>query len=239
MRIPCLVALALVPALSHAAGSRAEIQVQLCEPPQALAGKLALRTRGAPYETWLFDDASLALLDLGIRLRLRMAPSGGDLTLKAAKQDCRSLPREAIPDGEGKCEYDLHGDTLDGAVSLTRSLDAATTRDLLAGKVEVGSALSAAQVRYLRDTMRAWPLPAGLRPLGPIANRVYASARYDVDVSTLPDGRPYAEISDKVPLDRATQARDKLMRHLARAGVEVCASQEGQAADKMKRLLGK
>jgi hypothetical protein len=33
--------------------------------------------------------------------------------------------------------------------------------------------------------------------------------------------------------------RDRLMQHLARANVEVCARQEGQAAEKLKRLLGK
>ena len=237
MRVLTFIAIAAFPTAVHAAGARAEIQVLLCEPPGALESKLALRARGAPYETWHFDDPSLALMERGVRLRLRTTSNGGDLTLKAAKQDCQALPRDAVPRGEGKCEYDMYGDSLAGAVSITRSLDAATTRDLLAGKIQVGSVLSAAQIRYLRDTMRTWPLPAGLRPLGPIANRVYASSRYDVDISTLPDGQRYAEISGKVPLDRATQEREKLMRHLATAGVEVCASQEGQAADKMKRLL--
>lgn len=228
---------ALVPA-SHAAGHRAEIQVALCEPAATLQSKLSLRSRGASYQTWLFDDASLALLDRGLRLRLRARADGGDLTLKVAKQDCTSLGRDAVPKGEAKCEYDVYGNTSDGAVSISSKLDAATTGDLLARRIDVAGVLSPAQIRYLRDVMHAWPLPSDLRPLGPIANEVYAASRYDVDASTLPDGQRYVEIGDKVPLERAGRERAKLVRYLARANVEVCANQEGQAAAKMKRLVG-
>ena len=240
MRNPNLVLplLALViPALAAAAGPRAEIQVSLCEPAAAIESKLGLAPRGPAYETFLFDNAALAMLDRGLRLRLRTAPKGGELTLKVARQDCRALPAGAVPKGEGKCEYDVHGDVVTGAVSLARALDAAQVRDLIAGRIKVEALLSPSQVRYLRDTVRSWPLPDGLRPLGPIANRVYASSRYDVDVSTLPGGEQYAEIADKVPLDRVPAERDELARHLERAGVTVCANQEGQAAAKMKLLL--
>jgi hypothetical protein len=158
------------------------------------------------------------------------------LTLKAGKQDCRTLPPNAVPSGEGKCEYDMYGDTLSGAVSLSRTLDAATTRDQLARKVAVEAVLSPAQASFLRDVVKAWPLPAELRALGPIANRVYKASKYDVDISTLPDGQGHPESTDKVPLDRAARDYRKLMRFLASAKVEVCPSQEGQAAAKMKRL---
>ena len=33
-------------------------------------------------------------------------------------------PRDAVPKREGKCEYDVYGGKADGAVSLTRTLDA-------------------------------------------------------------------------------------------------------------------
>ncbi|MFO1302766.1 MAG: hypothetical protein U1F54_03490 [Burkholderiales bacterium] len=227
----------LLPSPAGAAGPRAEIQVSLCEPAATIESRLALRPRGAAYETWLFDSASLAMLDRGLRLRLRTNAKGGDLTLKVANQDCGALPRGAVPKGEGKCEYDVHGEAIAGAVSLSRALDAAQTRDLVAGRTTVDALLSPAQVRYLRDTLQAWPLPEGLRPLGPVANRVYASSRYDVDVSTLPGGQRYTEIADKVPLERVAEEREKLARHLERAGVTVCPSQEGQAAAKMKLLL--
>ena len=236
MRILVLIGIALLSADAFAAPPRAEIQVLLCEPPATLTSKLGLRERGAPYETWHFDDASLTLLDRGVRLRLRTARDGGTLTLKVAKQDCKALPRNAVPSGEGKCEYDMYGETISGAVSLSRKLDAATTRDLIARKVDVAALLSPAQASFLRDVVKAWPLPADLRAFGPIANRVYAASSYDVDISTLPDGHGYAEITDKVPLDRAKEEYGKLTRYLAKAGVEVCASQEGQAAAKMKRM---
>jgi hypothetical protein len=229
----------LLPVAAQAASPRAEIQVALCEPAATLQTKLELQPRGAPYETWLFDDDALTLLGRAIRLRLRTKANGGELTLKVAKQDCDALPANAVPNGEGKCELDVHGEAVDGAVSLTRALDAATTRDLLARRIEVAPLLSTTQVSFLRDVARAWPMPAGIRPLGPIANRVYAAHGYDVDVSTLPDGKRYAEIADKVKRENVPRAREKLMRRLERASVEVCADQAGQAADKMKRLLGK
>jgi hypothetical protein len=237
MRIAIVTIIALAACATQAAPPRAEIQVAMCEPAAALERKLDLRPRGAPYETWLFDDDALALLDRGIRLRLRVRADGGELTLKVAKQDCSTLSSGAIPPGEGKCEIDVHGDVAEGAVSLSRTLDASATRSLVSRTVDVTTLLSDAQVRFLRDVARSWPLPGDLRPLGPIANRVYAARRYDVDLSTLPDGQGYAEISDKVPLERIKKARQKLDRYLAHADVKVCADQAGQAAAKMKRLL--
>jgi hypothetical protein len=238
MRAFAFIAIGALCGAAHAA-PRAEIQVALCEPGDSLQGKLALRARGAPYETWLFDDRSLTLLGRGLRLRLRVNAAGSELTLKAARQDCESLAADAVLVKEGKCEIDVHGDVADGAVSLSRTLDAATTRELIAGRIDVAALLSDAQSGFLRNIVKAWPLPSDLRPLGPISNRVYRASRYDVDVSTLPDGQQYAEIADKVRLERVPRERDKLMQHLARANVEVCAKQEGQAAEKLQRLLGK
>ena len=239
MRTLHIVAIALVAAGAQAGSPRAEIQVALCEPVASLTRKLELRPRGAPYQTWLFDDDRLSLLDRGLRLRLRVKDAGSELTLKVAKQDCGSLPRDAVPSAEGKCEVDVHGDVAEGAVSLSRTLDAAATRDVIGRKVGVATLLSEAQRRFLRDVSKAWPLPDGLRPLGPIANRVYTAKRYDVDITTLPDGQAYAEISDKVPLGRVDAERTRLVEHLARAGVDVCADQAGQAGAKLQRLLGR
>ncbi len=56
-----------------------------------------------------------------------------------------------IPPGEGKCEYDVYGTSRAGAVSLTRSLDAKSTHDLLAGRMAPAQALSVSQIRYLRE----------------------------------------------------------------------------------------
>jgi hypothetical protein len=239
MREWLVVAIALSCAAAQAASPRAEMQVALCEPVAVLERKLELRPRGASYETWLFDNDSLALLDRGLRLRLRAKGGGSELTLKVAKQDCDALPIGAVPAGEGKCEIDVHGDVAEGSVSLSRTLDAGLTRELLARRAGVATLLSDAQVRYLRDVVRFWPLPADLRPLGPIANLVYAAGPYDVDVGTLPDGQAYAEIADKVKVKRVAKEREKLLTHLARASVAVCADQNGQAASKMRRLLAR
>ena len=228
----------LLSAGAQAASPRAEIQVALCEPVAALESKLELRPRGPAYETWLFDDDALALLGRGVRLRLRIKGDGSELTVKVANQDCSTLAKDVVPEGEGKCEIDVHGDVAEGAVSLSRALDATSTRSLVARKADVAALLSESQVRLLRDVAKAWPLPTGLKPLGPIANRVYAAKGYDVDVSTLPDGEAYAEIANKVGVAHVAKERAKLARHLARANVKACEDQRGQAGVKMKRLLG-
>ena len=123
---------------------------------------MELRPREAPYEVWQFDDASLTLLARGLRLRLRMKSSRSELTLKIADQNCEQLAPGLVPAGEGKCEYDVYGAQRGGAVSLNTTLDAKSTGDLLAGRLTMPQALSAAQVRYLRDVLHYWPLPAGL-----------------------------------------------------------------------------
>jgi len=239
--LACAAALACMAAVALAAPPpRMEIQIALCETPDAIVHALDLRPREAAYRTYLFDDAALTLLGLGLRLRLRVRAAGGELTLKAADQPCDALPAGLVPRREGKCEYDLHGDKVTGAVSLATRLDANTTADLVAGRIPVAGVLSRAQVRFLRDASRAWPLPPELRALGPIENTVYATRdkRYDVDVQRLPSGQAYVEVSEKVPVAQGDAARRALDAHLARAGVAVCADQAGQAGSKLRSLLG-
>ena len=72
-----------------------------------------------------------------------------------------------VPPREGKCEYDMHGTTIIGAVSLTRAIGPSATRDQLAGHLPLAEAMSAAQIRYVRDVVGAWPLPIGTKALGP------------------------------------------------------------------------
>jgi hypothetical protein len=235
-----LAVLALASAsIASAAGPRAEIQVGLCGEPAAIESALALRPRAAPYETWLFDDPALALFDHGVRIRLRVGKQRAELAVKIANQDCRALPAGLVPPHEGKCEFDVHGDAIAGAVSLTRSLDARDTAALIAGTRPLSAMLSPAQARYLREIVQVDPLPAGVVALGPIANRVYRTGdgAYDVDVSQLPGGQRYAEISTKVPLAQASVAEARLAARLAQAGVTPCADQSAQAAGKLRLLL--
>ncbi len=227
-------------AAPSAKDARVEIQMSVCAPPDDVVRALELRTRGAPYDVWLWDDATQGLLARGLRLRLRAGAHGGELTLKVANQDCARIAADLVPPGEGKCEYDSHGEEVAGAVSLTRKIDAATTRDLIAGREDIGQALGAAQVRYLRDVAHAWPLPDGLRALGPIAVRTYRSARksYDVDVSTLPSGEHNVEISSKVTPASMGERRVAMLHELAAAKLALCADQSGQAGNKLRSLQG-
>jgi hypothetical protein len=237
----------LVPARATAAdssrsaeGARAEIQIGLCSPAEQVVQRLDLRPWGSPISVWQFDDSALTLFAAGVRLRLRVAADGrSELTLKVANQDCARLEHGLVPAGEGKCEYDVYGESMAGTVSLTRRLDAKSTSGLVAGRVTPARVLSGAQIDYLRDVVRIWPLPHGIRALGPMQVRTYRSPDklYDIDISQLPSDIQYAEISRKVPVADAIRLMAVMQADLARAGVEACADQASQAGNKLRSLL--
>jgi hypothetical protein len=65
-----------------------------------------------------------------------------------------------------------------------------------------------------------------------------AAKPYAVDVSTLPAGERFIEISRKGPLANAERLRAEFESYLAKAGVTVCADQSAQAGNKLRALLG-
>lgn len=226
---------------SHQAPTtRAELQIGLCTAVGQIERALDLRPNGAPFTVWLFDDTALTLYARGLRLRLRVAADGrSEITLKAADQDCARLDPNVVPPGEGKCEYDVHGAKMAGAVSLTRNLSVTKTSDLLAARVAPAQVLGPSQIGYLRDVAGLWPLPPGIRGLGPMHVWKYRTrdGLYDIDVSELPGGQHYAEISRKVPQADVARALGVLEADLSRAGVEACADQSSQAINKLRLLL--
>jgi hypothetical protein len=242
-----ILATAAVPARATAAdstlsakGARAEIQIGLCSPAEQVVQRLDLRPRGAPITVWQFDDPALTLFGVGVRLRLRVAADGrSELTLKVANQDCARLEHGLVPSGEGKCEYDVYDASMSGTVSITRHLDAKNTSELVAGRVAPQRVLSQSQVRYLREVARIWPLPTEIRSLGPMRVQTYRTPDklYDIDVSELPGGIQYAEISRKVPAADALRLKGVMEADLSRAGVETCADQSSQAGNKLRSLL--
>ncbi len=217
-----------------------DLQASLCGELQQTVRALEVAPRGEPFTVWLFDDAALTLYAKGLRLRLRdKGGASAELTLKVADQDCKALPKDAIPNGEGKCEYDLHGAKLAGAASISRELPLAKAAEITAGRVPLAASLSATQQRFLQQA-GAWPLPAGLRPLGPTRVTSYrgnGKRALSLDVSELPGGEHYIEVSRKVPLADAARLRDAFEADLAKAGVPVCADQSAQAATKLNALL--
>jgi hypothetical protein len=220
--------------------AQAEIQIGLCSPPEQILKRLDLRPRGAPITVWQFDDPALTLFADGVRLRLRVAADGGsELTLKVANQDCAGLERGVVPSGEGKCEYDVYDASMSGTVSITRHLDAKSTSELVAGRVAPEQVLNQSQARYLREVVRIWPLPPEIRALGPMRVQTYRTPDklYDIDVSELPGGIQYAEISRKVPAADAVRLKEAMAADLSRAGVEPCADQSSQAGNKLRSLL--
>jgi hypothetical protein len=223
----------------RASPAQVEVQVTLCAPPEDIVRALDLRKSGPALQVWLFDDEALSLYGRGLRFRLRMDGKRVELTLKVADQDCAQIAAGLVPPGEGKCEYDLHGSKLAGAVSLATDLDAERALRLREGRAPLAQSLSGAQSRYLREAVRVWPLPEGLRALGPIEVLRYRSAdnRYDVDVSRLPGGERYAEIARKVARADVEREHAALRAELVRAGVAACADQSAQAADKLRALL--
>ena len=225
--------------LAGAKETWAEVQIGLCAPTDQIEHALDLRAQGASINVWLFDDSALTLFGRGLRLRLRATEHRSDFTLKVANQDCARLDAKFVPRGDGKCEYDVYGTSITGAVSLTRRLSANSTNDLLAGRLAPAQVLSPSQITYLRDVVGIWPLPPGIRGLGPMQVRTYRTKDklYDIDISHLPTGEQYVEISRKVPVAEATRAMGVLKADLSRAGVEMCADQSAQVANKLRSLL--
>ncbi len=220
--------------------ARAEIQINLCAPPEAIVRALALQPDGAgPREAWYFESANLAHHRGGAVFRLRLGARERELTLKVADQDCARIDRALLPPAEGKCEYDLHGADFKGAVSLSRELDEPAVRDLLDGRMPLADALSPAQVRYLREGASAWPLAPDIRRLGPVRIEAYrpVDRSFVVELWQLPGGERYAEISQKTTAAEALGRRPALEATLARAGVTACADQSSQAADKLRTML--
>jgi hypothetical protein len=245
LRMPFLRRLAFSLALGVAGGPAAaapaaqlDLQFSLCASPAEVQRALALEPRGVPFDVWLFDNPALDLLNHGLRIRLRGAGTKSkELTLKLAAQDCANLP--PLPRGEGKCEYDSHGTTVSGSLSLTSKLAASRANALLAGKLALADVLSPTQQSALRNAPGVWPLPTDLRALGPTRVSAYRSGdkAYQVDVSELPGGERFIEISRKVALSDAGPARERFEADLAKAAVEVCADQSAQAVNKLRALL--
>lgn len=216
-----------------------DLQASLCGESQHAVRALEVEPRGAPYSVWLFDDAALTMYAKGLRLRLRdKGGASAELTLKVAGQDCKALAKDAIPDGEGKCEYDLHGDKLAGAASISRELALAKAGEITAGRVPLAASLSATQQRFLQQA-GAWPLPEGLRALGPTRVTSYrgkGKRALSLDVSELPGGERYIEVSRKVSAAHWQGERTRFEADLAKAGVEQCADQSAQAGNKLRAL---
>jgi hypothetical protein len=220
-----------------APGAGAEVQINLCADPQAIVRALGLAPAGAGVEAWYFETPALDLFRARLVFRLRMKSPRPELTLKVADQACgRVAPLLAGTDG--KCEYDLHGADLKGAVSLNRRLDANSARALLDAPGTLGASLSPGQSRFLREGTSAWPLPANVERYGPVRIEAYRAKgkRWVVELWSLPGGERYAEISQKARYDDAHGVRAAIERDLARAGVAPCADQSSQAGAKLRAL---
>lgn len=234
-----IVALAGSPAVAAPpASAPVEVQINVCGDPAAVVDALAPHVEPQRRDVWYFDTRSLILFERGAVLRLRLGSDGAELTLKAARQDCALLPRELLPRGEGKCELDLHGDALHGAASLSRRLRADEAAALTAGRTGLSDVLSAAQIRFLRERLQAWPLPPDVVLLGPVTLRGYRAPkeRHALEVWTLPDGSSTLEISQKTDVAGAARVHEALLARLARAGVSACADQSSRAEDKLRLL---
>jgi hypothetical protein len=223
--------------------SAAEVQINLCGNAADIVGRLGLAPDGRPREVWYFDTPSLTLFGNGAVMRLRVdkatGEGGGELTLKAADQDCARIDPALIPPREGKCEYDVHGESVRGAVSLSRRIDRATVLALLAGQVPLADVLSPAQARLLADGLRVRPVPQGVVRLGPanLASYRAPGKRYTVDVWQLPRDKHYVEISQKTGRGDAAGVQRKLEKRLRQAGVAACADQSSQAESKLRWLV--
>jgi hypothetical protein len=218
--------------------AKAEVQINVCGDVADVIRALHLRADSRVREVWYFDTPDRALFARRVVFRLRQDEGTSELTLKVARQDCATLPDGLLPRGEGKCEFDWHGETVQGAVSLSTSLSASRTKALRERRASLADALGAAQIRFLRERLTLWPLPADVAPIGPATLRGYrpAKGRYVIEVWELPASAPYIEISRKSTNQDAPRVRDELMTLLARADVAACTDQASRAEDKLRAL---
>jgi hypothetical protein len=229
--------LGMAPGALAAADARAEIQINLCAPPEAIVRALDLRPAEA-LESWYFESPGLVHHGRGHVFRLRTGTGAPELTLKVADQDCARIKPELLPRGAGKCEYDIHGVQPKGAVSLSRTLAPDEARALIDGRRGLADALGPAQIRYLEAT-GGWPLGPNLQRLGPVAIRAYRAPgqKFVVEAWTLPGGQRFTEISEKASLAAAPARQAELEAMLDRAGVTRCADQSSQAGKKLEAML--
>jgi hypothetical protein len=227
-------------AVAHAAAPRdAEVQINLCEEPSAVIRALHLKSAGAPFEAWYFETADFALFKQGVLFRLRIKAHGAELTLKVANQECADIAPALLPPREAKCEYDVHGEHVAGAVSITTNLDDAHLHVLSANPGVLPDLLSPAQVAYLRNR-GVWPLAAPLQRVGPVRIQAFRHKgdEFVVEAWQLPAGQRYLEISQKTSQANAPRVHESLTARLGRSDVEVCADQGSQAGAKLQALFG-
>jgi len=221
-------------------GLRAEVQVNLCDPLEQIVHALSLTPDPArALEIWYFESPGLEQSALGVVFRLRLGAAERILTLKApATPDCARLDPALLPAGQGKCEADMHGESLRDTVSLNTALDEKTVRELLNGGVALASVLSPAQTRYLQTIAGAWPLAADLRRMGPVRVETLLpkGGLFVVEAWRLPGGQRFTEASQKTARADAPRLRGELIAKINSAGVHLCSDQSSQSTAKLRIL---
>jgi len=221
-------------------GLRAEVQINLCDPLEQIVDALSLTADPArALEIWYFESPGLEQSALGLVFRLRLGAAERILTLKApATPDCARLDPALLPAGQGKCEADMHGESLRDTVSLDTALDEKTVRELLNGGVALASVLSPAQTRYLQTIAGAWPLAADLRRMGPVRVETLLpkGGLFVVEAWRLPGGQRFTEASQKTARADAPRLRAELIARIDRAGVHLCSDQSSQSTAKLRIL---
>jgi len=220
-------------------GLRAEVQINLCDPLEQIVDALSLTADPArALEIWYFESPGLEQSARGVVFRLRLGAAERILTLKApATPDCARLDPALLPAGQGKCEADMHGESLRDTVSLDTALDEKTVRELLNGGVALASVLSPAQTRYLQTIAGAWPL-ADLRRMGPVRVETLLpkGGLFVVEAWRLPGGQRFTEASQKTARADAPRLRAELIAKIDRAGVHLCSDQSSQSTAKLRIL---
>lgn len=238
------VLLCVIPATASGAegGARiggAEVQINLCSAPRQIIEALHLERKGAkPQEVWYVDTPGLELFRKGIMFRLRLKERVSELTLKVANQDCAEVNPGLLPPDQAKCEYDVRGVHVVGAVSVTRILDDGQARGLIEGRLALADLLSRTQIRYLQEVVALWPLVPGLTCLGPAQVETYhkKGQPFVVELWQLPSGRHYEEISRKSSLKDAPRVNATLEEILSRNKVQLCPDQGSQTSSRLKEF---
>jgi hypothetical protein len=217
----------------------AEVQINVCAPPEEIIRRLSLSPDpDRRREIWYFESPALEEYAKGLVFRLRLGAGERRLTLKTRVADCGDVDASLLRAGRGKCEADFRGDKVQTVVSLEKDLEEKTVQGLLDRRVGLASALSSAQVRYL-ETTRAWPLAKDLRPLGPIRVDSHrpAKGKLVAELWRAPGGQQWAEVSQKTETVDADRVRNKMLEELSKADLKPCVDASSPAESKLRALL--
>lgn len=219
--------------IAFGAGTRTEVQVNICESSQELSRKLELQTwtQEETEESYLIENKNLELYNNSwvFKAKINTSEDTVDIILKHNQAD----PTATMADSR-KCEYDLHGTHKKYACKIENKISLAEFNTLQNTK-SFPAMLSNEQLEWLNAENQ--PLPSDLEITTAFQDQGYTQKtkelKIQLGISTNTKRTEFTEIStrSKSTEDQATQ--QKLVAYLKTKNITLCADQ-GPLLTKLK-----